>query len=314
MRAAILLTPGSVVSLVAAVHDLLLHCMTHHIKEGAEVDLLYGVSARDSALLQDRFSFIRQYDVANAPRPDWLFVPALMVDDSWEPCRHGRLASWLRDEAASGTRIVGVGTGAFLLAEAGLFPGGKAVTHSRYAALFQRNFPALQVVAEPGWVEEGAVICSGDLPWQELVLAEIARRWGDATARDVAETYALQWNHLLHHPDGSGGIDASMAQARAWLAEHYTEDNLIPRCIQHFGLCRRTFNRRFKQESGMTPKEYVHRLRVQASQSLLASTRRSIEDIGGHVGYTDMGAFYRLFRRHTGVSPGQFRRGHTALP
>ena len=170
MRAAILLTPGSVVSLVAAVHDLLLHCMTHHIKEGAEVDLLYGVSARDSALLQDRFSFIRQYDVANAPRPDWLFVPALMVDDSWEPCRHGRLASWLRDEAASGTRIVGVGTGAFLLAEAGLFPGGKAVTHSRYAALFQRNFPALQVVAEPGWVEEGAVICSGDLPWQELVL------------------------------------------------------------------------------------------------------------------------------------------------
>ena len=148
-------------------------------------------------------------------------------------------------------------------------------------------------------MEEGAVICSGDLPWQELVLAEIARRWGDATARDVAETYALQWNHLLHHPDGSGGIDASMAQARAWLAEHYTEDNLIPRCIQ---------------ESGMTPKEYVHRLRVQASQSLLASTRRSIEDIGGHVGYTDMGAFYRLFRRHTGVSPGQFRRGHTALP
>lgn len=312
MQVALALAPGSVMSLVAGVHDLLQHCMRYH-SPSSRRDFLYAVLAEGDTEFRGRFSFIEQHVPARSPWPDWVFVPALVVDETWCMESHRALADWLSCAASRGARVVGVGTGAFLMAQAGLFQQGRAVTHSQYSALFRHKFPKLELVVEPAWLETGNVICSGDLPWQELVLAELARHWGDAAAREAAETYALQWNHLVHSPDSGSVADSSIIQARRWLAEHYAEDNLIARCIERLGLCRRTFNRRFKQETGMSPRDYVQLLRIQASQSLLASTRHSVEDIGCQVGYSDMGAFYRLFRRYTGVSPGQFRRSHGAV-
>jgi transcriptional regulator GlxA family with amidase domain len=74
------------------------------------------------------------------------------------------------------------------------------------------------------------------------------------------------------------------------------------------GLSKRTFNRRFKHETGTTPTQFVQYARIEASQNLLLFTERRVEDICSAVGYEDIAAFRKLFRKRNGVPPGEFRR------
>lgn len=310
MRVALVITQESVVSLVASVYEVIQHSIRIHADDNAETasDLLYAVTSEPAERFQRRFSFIEHLDTAFSLRPDWIFVPALNIAEPWMPECYAPLIRWLRKSAARGAQVTSVGTGSFLLAEAGLLPGGRAVTHSHYANYFRRCYPALELRNDLGWVRDRKVACSGDLPWQELLLATIAEQWGARVAQDAADTYALHWDHLMYQAAAAPAADACVSMAQRWLSEHYAEDDLIPRCLEVLGLPRRTFNRRFKHDTGMTPIDYVQQVRIQTSQGLLAFTDRSVEDICYEVGYADIGAFYKLFRRHTGVSPGQFRR------
>ena len=70
----------------------------------------------------------------------------------------------------------------------------------------------------------------------------------------------------------------------------------------------RTFLRRFRMATGMTTTEYCQRLRVGNARELLQSGRASIERITWEVGYSDPGAFRKVFTRIVGLSPGEYRR------
>ncbi|MBA6413703.1 helix-turn-helix domain-containing protein [Parahaliea sp. F7430] len=304
MRLAFAITQSSVVSLVASAHDLLQHC----IASRTEDDHIYAVSCDDKSSLDHRFGFIDQPDEGMDLQPDWVFVPALNIPEAGLPAHSRELSCWLRRVSDKGANVVAVGTGTFIVAEAGLFRSGKAVTHSQFTSQFEHSYPDLELIQKPTWIKDGSVLCSGELPWQEAVLAMIANCWGDDIAKDCAETYALQWNHDIYKPCSEAMIDGSISLAQRWLSEHYAEEHVILRCIERLNMHRRTFNRRFKTETGMAPLDYVLLLRVKTSQFLLATTRHSVEEIGRQVGYSDTGAFYRIFRRYTGVSPGQFRR------
>lgn len=68
------------------------------------------------------------------------------------------------------------------------------------------------------------------------------------------------------------------------------------------------FSRMFREFSGMTLTEYVHRCRIERAVALLRETRRPVEEIGAEVGYGDKKQFYKHFRAVTGRTPGELRR------
>jgi len=74
------------------------------------------------------------------------------------------------------------------------------------------------------------------------------------------------------------------------------------------GLEERTFQRRFKAATGMTPIEYSQHLRVGKARELLEFTRRTVDQIAWAVGYEDAAAFRKLFHRITGLSPNDYRQ------
>jgi transcriptional regulator GlxA family with amidase domain len=74
------------------------------------------------------------------------------------------------------------------------------------------------------------------------------------------------------------------------------------------GVPERTFKRRFRQATGLSPLEYVHTLRLEAAKHLLETGDRPVEAVAEDVGYEDAGFFGRLFRRQVGLTPAQYRK------
>jgi transcriptional regulator GlxA family with amidase domain len=189
--------------------------------------------------------------------------------------------------------------------------------HFAYAREFAAAHPAVRIHPERVLVISGAreeLISSGaSNTWHDLALYLIARYVGATIAQDVARRFALQW-----HQDGlapfitfEGNTDHGDAEVQAgqrWLREHFSIVNPVEAMIQRSRLAARTFKRRFAAATGLTPIEYVQRLRVEDAKRRLERTDASVDEISWRVGYEDAAFFRRLFKRTTGMAPGAYRK------
>jgi transcriptional regulator GlxA family with amidase domain len=313
MRIAIAVTRESIISVVAYAYEVIDFCVRTQRLDANRITnadaQIFAVSNEPESTFQRRFGFIEFFDSRLSVPVDWVFVPALEIARPWTPAAYKPLIQWLRRSAERGALITSVGTGSFLLAEAGLLDDQEAVTYSQYADYFTERYPRVALRRDANWLRGNGLLLSGDMPWQELLLAVISEYWNAETAQLAANTYALHWDHLIDVPAASAvPLDAAVTQAQRWLTAHLREHDLINRCCAHLALSRRTFNRRFKDATGKTPLDFLQQARLQTGQNLLMFTNRSVEDICYDIGYDDIGAFYKLFRRRLGISPHKFRK------
>jgi transcriptional regulator GlxA family with amidase domain len=304
MHIAFALTQESILSTVACAYDLVEYC--RHMQ--AQTDAAASVFAVTSGA-ESRFGFLPCLQPTTSVPADWIFVPALDIAKPWMPAHYEPLARWIRGNAERGALVTSVGTGAFLVAAAGLLRGKEAVTYPPFCDYFSECYPDVPLSRTSPWVRHPGLLMSGDMPWPELVLHVLAQHWGAKVARQAADTYAISWNEAIDPPQRQcNRVDHSITRAQRWLTQHYHERDLVNRCTEYMGLSKRTFNRRFKDETGTTPTEFVQYARINASQNLLLFTERRVEDICSAVGYEDIAAFRKLFRKRNGVPPGQFRK------
>jgi transcriptional regulator GlxA family with amidase domain len=224
---------------------------------------------------------------------------------------------WVLDRHASGARLATACSGSLLLADAGLLDGEEATAHWSMAELFQQRYP--KVAFRPDrtltFAGEGdSIVMSGGMAsWQDLALYLIARYIGPEHAAKSARFYCVD-----PKPDGQRyyaapmqrlqGEDAVIRNCQAWLADTYKHSDALGRMIARSGLPRRTFDRRFRAATGYSPKDYVQVLRVEEAKQFLERDDHSLDVIAEAVGYADPRAFRRLFKKTTGLSPGEYRR------
>ena len=208
-------------------------------------------------------------------------------------------------------------SGIFLLAETGLFDGKDATVHFGYAAAFTALYPAVTIHPERVLVISGLreeLVCSGaSTTWHDLALYLIARHAGATTAQELARLFALQW-----HQDGLTPFivfegkrdhgDGEILSAQEWLSRHFSVAHPIDAVIKRSKLAERTFKRRFAGATGITPIDYVQRLRIEDAKRRLERTDAPVDEISWRVGYEDAAFFRRLFKRTTGMAPGAYRK------
>jgi transcriptional regulator GlxA family with amidase domain len=155
-------------------------------------------------------------------------------------------------------------------------------------------------------------MAGGGTSWQDLALYLIARHVGLKEAIEVAKTYMLEWHELGQQPfatllSARQTGDAVINRCQAWVAEHYRTPSPVAAMMSVSGLTERTFIRRFRDATGLTPLDYVHALRLEEAKQMLETGDLSVEAIANEVGYEDASFFGRLFRRKIGVTPAQYR-------
>ena len=102
--------------------------------------------------------------------------------------------------------------------------------------------------------------------------------------------------------------DAVIAASQRWIAENYASDNPVAAMAAMARLPERSFHRRFRQATGLSPIAYVQALRIEEAKQLLETTEMNVDDLAAEVGYAEPASFRRLFRRQVGVSPSVYRR------
>lgn len=249
---------------------------------------------------------------------DIVVVPSVLLrGPEWVKGRYPRLVEWLQRMHAGGATLCSACSGIFLLAETGLYDGRDATVHFGYVRQFAAAHPGVTIHPERVLVVSGRreeLVSSGaSTTWHDLVLYLIARYAGATDAQEIARMYALQW-----HQDGLAPYisfegrtdhgDAEIAAAQAWLKTHFSVASPVEEMVQRSRLAERTFKRRFAAATGLTPIDYVQRLRVEDAKRRLERTDAPVDEIGWRVGYEDGAFFRRLFKRTTGMAPGAYRK------
>jgi AraC-like DNA-binding protein len=99
-----------------------------------------------------------------------------------------------------------------------------------------------------------------------------------------------------------------VAEAINWMSEHLDEPLRVSGLARSAGLSPDYFSVLFRQQTGSSPREYLHLLRMHRARELLKSSALSIKEIARHIGYVDPFHFSRQFKTFEGVSPLRFRR------
>jgi transcriptional regulator GlxA family with amidase domain len=256
--------------------------------------------------------------LADCPAPDVVCVPDLQVSPN-EPidARFADELIWLRRCQANGALITAACTGALLLAGAGLLDGEDATTHWAYCDTMQRRHPRVRVRPQRSLVVSGEgqrlVMAGGGTSWMDLGLYLIARLVSIDAATHVAKVWLIDWHHVGQQPFARvartrQSDDAVIGRCQTWIAEHYASAAPVATLIELSQLPERSFQRRFKLATGLTPLEYVHTLRIEEAKHLLETTVLPVEAIAEQVGYEDAAFFGRLFRRKVQLSAPQYRR------
>jgi len=111
--------------------------------------------------------------------------------------------------------------------------------------------------------------------------------------------------------DQSRGLtssDTAVSRAVERMLERPGEIDSLSELASELGLSHRHFDRRFKEDTGLTPKQFLHRSRVQAGCRTLRETDRPIAEIAVTLGYCDQSAFTSQFRKRMGITPSKYRK------
>jgi transcriptional regulator GlxA family with amidase domain len=255
--------------------------------------------------------------VANAPPAQLILVPGISVIDPdilrAALARLQPVSCWLGRQHAGGSWIGATCTGVFLLAESGVLDGKRAVTTSWFARLFAQRYPAVRVDDSGAIVANDRIACAGGaLSYVDLSLYLIEQLAGRELARACAR-YVVMDNRrgaqppelIRHH---ATTYDSLVTKADRWMRANLRRDFLIKDVAAHVAVSVRTLMRRFKAATGQSPQAYLQRLRLEAGKALLANSRLRLDQILDRIGYRDDGAFRRLFKRHTNLSPREYRQ------
>jgi AraC family transcriptional activator FtrA len=238
--------------------------------------------------------------------PGWRGIDAAVPD---------ALCAALRRASARGCQLLSICSGVFVLAATGLLDGRKATTHWRYIEALKTRYPAIDVVEDVLYQDEGDILTSaGSAAGIDLCLHVVRRDYGMEAANRVARRLVIP-----PHRDGSQTQQLSrpVAQLREsqrlgqlfdFLHQHLALAHTVESLARRIGMSQRTFLRRFQDATGTTPTRWLLNERLLRAKDYLENSKLSIDSIAEQTGFGQAATLRHHFRQHYALSPARYRK------
>jgi transcriptional regulator GlxA family with amidase domain len=223
----------------------------------------------------------------------------------------------LQRARARGARIASICVGAFVLAAVGFLDGQRATTHWKAAGEFRRLFPRVDLDPTVLFVDTGQFLTSaGAAAGLDLCLHMVRCDYGQSVAAQAARLAVTpidrdggQAQFIESEPPTSS---ANLAPLLAWTLDNLDKPLCVDTLAQRVRLSPRTFARRFREQTGTTPIQWLLMARVRKAQEILESSALSVEKVAAAAGFESAITFRARFHRTVGLSPTSYRRRFNA--
>ncbi|MEM7429073.1 MAG: transcriptional regulator FtrA [Pseudomonadota bacterium] len=259
-------------------------------------------------------SFSASYGPEAIDWADTIIVPGWSGIDVPVP---DRLCTLLSAARGKGKRLVSICSGVFVLAASGVLAGLRATTHWRYADQLQAAYPLVQVQQDALYVEDGGVFTSaGSAAGLDLSLHLVKQDYGSSIANAVARRLVLP----THRDGGQAQFvpapvsrnPGNLAPILDWLLEHLDQPHSVQSMASRAGQSQRTFIRRFRQATGLSPHAWLTAARLRHARELLETTGLPAAAVAERSGFATPETLRHHFRRAMGVPPSKYRQAFRA--
>ena len=244
-------------------------------------------------------------------RADTIVVPG------WLPINREPSARVLRALTRAhrrGARLVSICSGAYALAATGLLDGRRVATHWRYADELQRRFPAVHVDPDVLYIDHGDVATSGGSGTGiDLCLQLVRRDHGAAHAARVARRMVMpphrEGGQTQYRTEDQAPVE-SLGELLDWATHHLAEPLTLQDLAGQANVSPRTLARRFTDQLGMAPGQWLLAQRIARTRVLLEETDLPVETIAVKVGLSSATNLRRRFRTAVQTTPSAYRRAY----
>ncbi|MBI3507119.1 MAG: helix-turn-helix domain-containing protein [Proteobacteria bacterium] len=263
---------------------------------------------------------IKSTDIIIVSSPGWHVLDSML--------KERKLLKWLRGWHKKGAHIAGVCTGVAFLAQSGLLDGRVATTHWGVADEYRQRFPKVRWRTDRFVTEDDRILCSGGVYAAiDVSLYLVEKFCGREIALQCAKALCVGMPRSRQSGYAALRVSRPHSDEKIRAVEEHLQANFcrnlpIGDLAGLAGMGPRNFIRRFKAATGHVPGAYIQTLRISAAKDLLETGALPVQSVSAKVGYEDIAFFRQLFRRHTGMSPVEYRgrfarmgvdRGETAF-
>jgi transcriptional regulator GlxA family with amidase domain len=267
----------------------------------------------------DQFMVAPDRHLDHVQTTDLILIPSIHGDLDHMLQLNAELTPWIIKHHQRGASVASLCLGAFVLAKTGLLNGKQCTTHWKHAAAFRKMFPDAILRDEKIITEENRLFTSGGaFSYLNLLLYLIEKYAGRDMALTIAKSYAIEMNRtsqsaFMIFEGQKTHKDEKIKMAQIFIENGFREKISVAQLATMTMISRRSFERRFKKNTGNTVVEYIQRMKIEAAKRDFESTDKTINEVISDVGYIDAKAFRTVFKRITGLTPMEYRNKFNKL-
>ena len=251
-------------------------------------------------------------------RHDYVIVVGGLLPDCLE--LGGDLYAFLHAARGRGATLVGLCTGGFILAEAGLMAHRKCCVHLAHKPDLEAMYPDVRPVTEETYILDGDIItCPGGTAAIDLAAEIISRHFGKARALKGLRAMLVDRHRAAHHlPSRSYERLATCGNPHVERAIKLMEMNIgqhrpIKDIARGIGISKSQLDRVFARQAGMRPTQFWRKMRLEHAHWMICNTSKTMTNIAYECGFHDSAHFARRFREAYGQAPRALRERNRAI-